>query len=155
MESISQEWVIHGENPGIVKHQTEPHLSADQIKNRSLQARASGKALMEKYQNIRITGKWCKKEDIHKFGGKENFLAAFHQHYQKLFSDPFMNTLFDTTNPDTDQSSEHHGSKLAAMFMQAMGDYDDYYKIRGTRSTSKYLNEVHVRAKNCPFRGKF
>ena len=98
---------------------------------------------MDKYSSKRITGKWCTSKDIHLFGGKENFIAVFHHHYQKMFTDPFMNTLFDTTNKDTDTSSEHHGTKFAAMIMQAMGDYDEYFKIRGTRSTSKYLNEVH------------
>ena len=64
-----------------------------------------------------------------------------------------MNTLFDTSHIDTNIPSDDHGTRLASFFLSHFGDFDDYYRVRNTRSTFQYLNKVHQRAKGCPFRG--
>ena len=70
-----------------------------------------------------------------------------------MFSDPFMNTLFDTRHKDTNVSSDDHGTRLASWFLTQNGDFDDYYKLRNVQSTLKLINVAHNRAKGCPHRG--
>ena len=142
----------HGVNTGIHSKITET-LTPDQIQQRSLIARHNGKILFEQYVNNSPARKWVCKSNIHLYGGKENFISVFKAHYQKLFTDPFMNTLFDMSHKDTNISSDDHGTRLASFFLSHFGDYDDYYNLRKARSTLQHLNVVHTRAKGCPFRG--
>ena len=70
-----------------------------------------------------------------------------------MFSDPFLNTLFDMTHKDTNISSDEHGIRLASWYLSHSGDFEDYYTLRNVRSTLQLLNVTHKRAKACPFRG--
>ena len=70
-----------------------------------------------------------------------------------MFSDPFINTLFDTTHEDTNVSSDVHGLRLASWFLSYFGDYEDYYELRNVRDIMDMTGVAHIRAKGCPYRG--
>ena len=87
-------------------------------------------------------------------GGKEKFIEMFQYFYFMFMTDPFMNTLFDLTNKDTNHDHMAHGKRLGLFFLTWFGDDDEYYTHRGGHPVQN-LNRAHTRAKGCPMRGNY
>ena len=99
--------------------------SPEQLRDRSLKARALGKTLIESpgsYGRGRISD-----SDLKDMGGKEKFIEMFQYFYYMFMTDPFMNTLFDMTNKDTNLDHSSHGKRLGLFFLTWFGDDDEYY----------------------------
>ena len=73
--------------------------------------------------------------------------------YAKLFADPYMFTLFDMTDPDTNVSSDQHGQRLGLFFLSFFGDDQQYFEVRGVTDSTQQLVDAHQRSKKCPRRG--
>ena len=59
-----------------------------------------------------------------------------------MFSDPFMNTLFDMTHPESNVSPEDHGKRLALFFLSFFGGENSYQQLRGKNTHPIQLLET-------------
>ena len=125
--------------------------SADQIMARSLEARKEGKPLILHWMK-NFGDKSIKVSQLDKFGGRENYIGLWQDFYYLFMTDPFMNTLFDMSEKDTEHSNLVHGERLGEFWLAFMGDGTKYQKMRGGHPLGN-IEVTHIRAKGCPMRG--
>ena len=123
-----------------------------QVRERSLKAREIGKNLTADYLTARRPRPFISNSELHKWGGRDNFIGMYEDFYYYFMTDPFMNTLFDLTKEEADHKM--HGRRLGTFFLSFFGDDDEYQKLRGGHPVSN-LNKAHNRSKNCPLRGHY
>ena len=118
------------------------------MKERSLKARALGKKIVNEGGGGR---EHISDSEVKAMGGKEKFIEMFQYFYSMFMTDPFMNTLFNMTEKDTNHDYNAHGRRLGLFFLSFFGDDDEYNNVRG--NPFRNLNNSHNRAKGCPMRG--
>ena len=83
-------------------------------------------------------------------GGEEGFILLFGCHYKRLFSNPRMSVLFDTSSPDTNVSAYEHGKRLGSLLISRWTEDFEFYdrlergdQFQNTRKIIKKQKNVH------------